>query len=67
MNDVIKRDGRREAFDSKKQVTVRVSGDYSRAYFCDLLENEERELPLEDRAVTLPVKNFEIVTLKFVK
>ena len=31
---------------------------------CDLLENELEELPVENGAITVPVKNFEIVTVK---
>ncbi len=39
----------------------------SRAYLCDLLENELEELEIVDGAVSFGMKGFEIVTLKFKK
>ena len=35
-----------------------------KCYLCDMLENEERELPIKDGKVKLDIKGFEIVTLK---
>ena len=34
---------------------------------CDLIENTQQELEFHENSVTLPVSNFEIITLKFVK
>ncbi len=56
-----------DGFDEKSRVTINVAKDYTRAFVCDMLENEERELPVNNGAVTLDVSNFEIVTLKFKK
>jgi len=56
-----------DAFDCKSDVTFTVPEGYTGAYLCDLLENVERELPMAGQSVTLPVSNFEIVTLKFTK
>ena len=39
----------------------------SRAYLCDMLENELTELPIEDGKVKLTVGNYEIVTVKLVR
>ena len=33
-------------------------------YLCDMLENEEKELPIKDGKVKLDIRGFEIVTLK---
>ena len=33
-------------------------------YLCDMLENEEKELPIVDGKVKLDIRGFEIVTLK---
>jgi alpha-mannosidase len=56
-----------EAHDGRGDVTVTVAGGYRRAYLCDLMENTERELAMCDGKVTLPVANFEIITLKFTR
>ena len=37
--------------------------DIKKAYICDLLENAESELEVANNTVTVPVKNFEIITL----
>ena len=56
-----------DCFDCKTKVTVTVMDGYKKAYICDLLENSEKELEIKDNKVTVPVSNFEIVTLKFTK
>lgn len=56
-----------EAHDGRGDVTVTVAGGYRRAYLCDLMENTERELAMCNGKVTLPVTNFEIITLKFTR
>ena len=55
-----------DAYDCKSDVTVSVPAAYNKAYWCDLMENELRELDITEGKVTVPVSNFEIVTLKFV-
>lgn len=54
-----------EAYNQRTDVTVTAGFDFKKAYLCDLLENEEAELQADGRAVTIPVKPFEILTLKF--
>ena len=53
-----------EAYDSKCSATLTFGFDIAQAWLCDMLEQEEAELTAEGGSVTLPVKNFEIVTLK---
>lgn len=54
-----------DAYDCKSDVTISVSASYGKAYLCDLMENELQEIGIKDGKVTVPVSNFEIVTLKF--
>lgn len=56
-----------EAFDRRCKATVTVAEGFRKAYLCDLLEQELEELPFDGKTVSLPVSNFEIVTLKFKK
>lgn len=56
-----------DAHDCKSNVTIQIPNGYTHAYVCDLMENVERELPVENGSVRLPVSNFEIVTLKLGK
>ena len=56
-----------DAFDTRTgKVTVKVADGYTKAYLCDLLENPVKELALVGNAVSFPLGNFEIVTLKLV-
>ena len=54
-----------DAYDCKSRVTLMVPRIYTRAYLCDLMENELDSLEVTDGCVTVPVSNFEIVTVKF--
>lgn len=56
-----------EAFDSRGKATVHVADGFKKAYLCDLMENELEELHLDGNTVSVPIKNFEIITLKFKK
>ncbi len=56
-----------EAFDSRGEATITVADGFKEAYLCDLMENETEKLDFEDNKVTLSLKNFEIITLKFEK
>lgn len=56
-----------ESFDMKTAVTLTVADGFMKVYLCDLLENELSELAIDNNKVNLPVSNFEIVTLKFVR
>ncbi len=55
-----------DAFDSRTKVTLTVADGFKKAYLCDLMENVIADLPFDGKTVTLHVKNFEIVTLKFI-
>ncbi|MGN0520226.1 MAG: glycoside hydrolase family 38 C-terminal domain-containing protein, partial [Candidatus Fimenecus sp.] len=54
-----------EAYNQRTEVTLTAGFDFKKVYLCDLLENEETELQPDGRTVTLSVKPFEIITLKF--
>jgi len=54
-----------EAFNSRGNVVVTVPDGFRQAFLCDLMENELTQLDFADNKVSLMVKNFEIVTLKF--
>ena len=53
-----------ESANSRTRVTVRFGIPAARVTVCDLQENELESLPVQDGAVTLTVKPYEIVTLK---
>lgn len=54
-----------EAFDRRTVANVTVPTQFKKVYLCDMLENDIEELELINGVVSVPVKNFEIVTLKF--
>lgn len=56
-----------DAYDKKSRVTLSVPAEYTKAYICDMLENELEPIAVKDGKVTLQLSNFEIVTLKFIK
>ena len=56
-----------DAFDRRTNAKITVADGFSKAYLCDLMENELSELDFDGKSVTVPVSNFEIVTLKFAK
>lgn len=53
-----------DAFDRRENVTLKFGFDITSATLCDLLENDLCDLTIKNNTVTLPVKNFEIVTVK---
>lgn len=55
-----------DSFDMRSKATLTVHPGFTKAYLCDMMENELEELPFDGRTVTVPVKNFEIHTIKFV-
>lgn len=55
-----------EAFKETKTVGLQFGCKVTKAYLCDMLENEETELPVEDGKVRFRIKPFEIVTVKIV-
>lgn len=56
-----------ECFNKRTNTELTFGFDAKRACICDLLENDETELPIVNHKVTLSVKPFEIVTLKLRK
>ena len=53
-----------EAYNQRTDVQVCFGFNAKRVVLCDLMENEQKELPLVNNTVTLPCKPFEIITLK---
>lgn len=53
-----------DAYDINSQCKLSFGFDVKSAYICDLMENAEQELAINKNNVSLPVKNFEIITLK---
>ena len=59
-----------EAWDSRGPVTFTVNGDFKGVRLCNLMEEDMedmKELDFRNNRVTMPIKNFEIVTLRFVR
>ena len=56
-----------EAFGGRCTANITVAPGFSKAYLCDLMENELQELSMVDNRVTLPMSNFEVTTLKYIK
>lgn len=54
-----------ETYNSKVTAEITVGFDFKKVYLCDMLENNQIELTFKDKTVSLPFKNFEIITLKF--
>lgn len=56
-----------EAHNKKSNAKITVGFDFKEVYLCNLLEENIEKLNHNGRSVTLPVKNFEIITLKFIR
>ena len=56
-----------EAFGGRCTASITIAPGFTKAYLCDLMENIQQELEFDDNRVTVPVSNFEILTLKFIK
>jgi len=56
-----------EAYNSRENFTVKVPEGFKKAYLCDLMENETKELEFKNNEVKLEASNFEIISLKFKK
>ena len=55
-----------QTYNSRADVTVKTGFDFKEVYVCDMLENNQEKLENDGRNVRCKLKNFEIVTLKFV-
>lgn len=53
-----------ECFNKRTDVTLTLGVPVKSAYICDMLENEETEIPVIDNKISLTFKPFEIITLK---
>lgn len=49
------------------EITLTFGFDVKEVFICDLLENEECSVATDGRSVTLPIGNFEIISLKVIK
>ena len=56
-----------DSFGCRGNAKISVAPGFQKAFLCDMMENELAELPFDGSCVTVPVKNFEIITLKFVR
>ena len=56
-----------ESRNRRENVKIKTEEKFKKVFLCDLMENNEKELELTDGNVTVPMRNFEIVTLRFVK
>ena len=56
-----------EAFDRRSKAVISVAEGFKKAYLCSLLEDELEELLFDGTKLLLPVRNFEIITLKFTR
>lgn len=54
-----------EAYDSRNTVCLTVADGFKEVYLCDMMENELDKLEFNNNTVNVPIKNFEIITLKF--
>jgi alpha-mannosidase len=55
-----------EAHNARGKAQVEFGFPVKKAFRCDLLENEQENLPVTDNSITLDVRPFEIITLKLV-
>lgn len=56
-----------DTYNQKTDVTIKAAFDCKEVYLCDMMETKQTRLECVDGCVKIPVKNFEIVTLKFVR
>ena len=53
-----------ESENSLTDVTVCINDTFSKAYLCNLLEEEEKEIEVKDNKVSFTIKPYEIITIK---
>ena len=56
-----------DAYNQRGKATIKVNFPYKEVWVCDMLENNLEKLEAADGTVKVPVSNFEIVTLKFIR
>ena len=55
-----------ETYNSKTTANITVGFNFKKVFLCDMLENNQKELTFSENTVSVPFKNFEINTLKFI-
>ncbi|HBL40447.1 MAG TPA: alpha-mannosidase [Ruminococcaceae bacterium] len=55
-----------ESWNKRCNTTLTFGVPFEKAFLCDLMENELEELNISENSVTVPVKPFEIITIKLV-
>ena len=53
-----------EPYNKRETVEFVLGFNVKRAYICDLMENNEREIEVNDNKIRIDFKNYEIVTVK---
>ena len=53
-----------ESKNMKTKANILLGADFKKAYLCDLLENEIKEIPISNHSLPVEISNFEIVTVK---
>lgn len=56
-----------DSYNRKTKAKISFGFNVAKAYICDMMENEISEIIVESNSITIPVRNFEIVTLKLKK
>ncbi|MBQ8813118.1 MAG: alpha-mannosidase [Lachnospiraceae bacterium] len=56
-----------DTYNQKAEAKLTAAFDYREVWLCDMMEQNIQKLEARDGEVIVPVKNFEIVTLKFVR
>ena len=56
-----------DAWDRRSNATVTVPEGFQSACLCSMMEEDQQELAFDGKKVEIPVKNLEIVTIKFKK
>ena len=56
-----------EAYNRKTKAEIKVGFDFKEVYLCDMMENNIEKLAHDGNLVKVNIKNYEILTLKFVR
>jgi len=63
-NDIIVR--LYDSYNSKTKAEIKAGFDFKEVYLCDMMENNLQKLEVDGKNVKLDIRNFEVITLKFV-
>ena len=55
------------AYNQKSKATIKVNFPYKEVWVCDMLENNLEKVESDGEQIKIPVRNFEIITLKFIR